>query len=89
MIGRSAACNDLLAQLSEYFDDDASEAICRAVEAHMAECSDCAAMVNTLRKTIDLYHARASVPGLPTGVRARLFRRLELEDLMPPGITPD
>jgi anti-sigma factor RsiW len=81
MTQRTAACANLLAQLSEYFDDEASEAICRAVEKHMAECPDCTAMVNTLRKTIDLYHAHVSEPGLPADVRIRLFERLDLQDL--------
>jgi anti-sigma factor RsiW len=89
MVARTQACRDLLDQLSDYFGDDASEAICRAVEAHMAECPDCTAMVNTLRKTIDLYQGKASPPFLPSDVRARLYKRLALEDLIDMGADPD
>ncbi len=82
MTERTPACDDLLDQLSEYLDDDASESVCKAIEEHMAGCEDCTAMVNTLRKTIDLYRAQSSEGVLPVEVRLRLFRRLELEDLL-------
>lgn len=81
MTGRTPDCRALLDQISDYLDGDAVEVVCQAIEEHMAECEDCTAMVNTLRKTIDLYRAWSSEGGLPEDVHRRLFRRLELEDL--------
>jgi predicted anti-sigma-YlaC factor YlaD len=89
MAERSQACHDLLDQLSDYLDKDASEVVCKAIEEHMAGCDDCTAMINTLRKTIDLYSAQSSEGVLPAEVRLRLFRRLELEDLMNAGADSD
>jgi hypothetical protein len=39
-------------------------------------------VVDTLRKTIELYHQESS-PTVPDDVRRRLFKRLQLEDLVP------
>jgi predicted anti-sigma-YlaC factor YlaD len=85
---RTPACDDLLDQLSDYLDDDASDMLCKAIEEHMAECEDCTAMVNTLRKTIDLYQVHSGGTSLPAEVRLRLFRRLGLEDLINPDADP-
>lgn len=84
MTARRGACDHLIDQLADYFDDEASEAICRAVEEHMAACEDCTAMINTLRKTIDIVRAQPEGADLPDEVRLRLFRRLALEDLAHP-----
>ncbi|MBN2470786.1 MAG: hypothetical protein JXN59_08690, partial [Anaerolineae bacterium] len=59
---------------------------CREIEAHMAECENCRIVVDTLAKTVELYHA-APTPDLPDAVKSRLFKRLEIEDFLndPPG----
>jgi anti-sigma factor (TIGR02949 family) len=85
MSERSQACYDLLDQLSDYLDEDAGESVCRAIEEHMAGCPDCTAMINTLRKTIDLYREQRSEAVLPAEIRLRLFRRLKLDDLVDTG----
>lgn len=85
MAARSQRCADLMQQLADYLDEEPSEAVCQAVESHMADCADCTAMVNTLRKTIDLYHRQPPDSGLPTDIRLRLFRRLQLDDLINAG----
>ena len=76
-------CQSLLAYLSDYVDGDLSAELCQELEAHLAECQDCRIVVDTLRKTISLYHTCAVDPReVPAVVRERLFRTLNLEDYM-------
>lgn len=71
-------CAELSSQLPDYLDGEAKEAICREIEAHLAECSDCRIVIDTMKKTIALYRAapREAVPG---NVHQRLVKLLNLE----------
>ncbi|MFN2147923.1 MAG: anti-sigma factor family protein [Anaerolineales bacterium] len=73
-------CGEMLYGLSDYIDGEAKEAICAAIEAHMAECPDCRIMVDTLRQTIHLYRQQEQQLDLPEDVRTRLFYTLDLND---------
>lgn len=77
-------CRNLLGSLSEYIDGSLDENLCREIEQHMAGCENCRVVVDTLRKTVLLYHSEASHGDAPEEVRQRLFTRLNLEDLLPP-----
>ena len=78
-------CQSLLAYLSDYVDGELSAELCQELEDHLAECQDCRIVVDTLRKTISLYHTCAADPQeVPPIVRERLFRTLNLEDFMKP-----
>lgn len=74
-------CRSLLASLSDYVDGSLGEELCEEIERHVAECQNCHVVVDTLRKTISLYHESAAeadeVPGV---VRERLFRTLNLDN---------
>lgn len=75
-------CRELLASLSEYVDGTLDESICDVIEQHMGECERCEIVIDTLRKTVELYHAIAPAPPVPDDVRSRLFLRLELSDFL-------
>ncbi len=77
-------CKSLLGSLLDYVDGAAQEDLCREIERHLSECEDCRVVVDTLKKTIYLYHATAKTD-LPVGVRERLFMRLNLEDFLKAG----
>jgi anti-sigma factor (TIGR02949 family) len=72
-------CGMLLGELSEYVDGELAAELCAALERHLADCPKCTVVVNTLRKTIDLYHEASECEALPEDVRKRLFARLDLE----------
>jgi len=74
-------CKSLLGSLSDYVDGAVQEDLCREIERHLSECEDCRVVVDTLKKTVYLYHA-TSAADLPAGVRERLFMRLNLEDFL-------
>ena len=73
-----ANCQELLGQLSDYIDGDLEVALCAEIEEHLSGCSDCRIMVDTMRKTIVLYHEQAP-EDLPSDVKDRLYRVLKLE----------
>lgn len=49
-------CREVIDQLSDYVDDEARAELCRAIEEHLAHCGNCKVVVDTVRKTILLYH---------------------------------
>ena len=74
-------CRDMLQDLSAYVDGELEETLCLAIEGHMRGCQNCRVVVDTLRKTVLLYHQLPPEP-LPEDVEARLFKRLELTDFL-------
>jgi anti-sigma factor RsiW len=75
-------CRHLLGLLSEYVDGTLEEQLCAELEHHLADCQDCRVVVDTLHRTIYLYHRSASQSSVPEEVRQRLFRRLNLDDII-------
>ena len=79
----SAECKSLLESLSDYVDGTLSEELCEEIQRHIDECQNCHIVVDTLRKTVYLYHATANEPAdVPPNVRERLFRSLNLENCL-------
>lgn len=75
-------CGALLESLSDYLDGDLQEALCKEIEGHIADCDDCRVVVDTLKKTIYLYHETSERTDIPLAVRKRLFHRLDLDDFI-------
>jgi predicted anti-sigma-YlaC factor YlaD len=75
-------CRHLLASLSDYVDGDVSESLCAEIEKHLQECENCQVVVNTLRKTVDLYRNVDETETVPASVMQRLYMRLNLDDFM-------
>ena len=71
-------CRKLLKDLSDYVDGELDEALCVEIERHMEECDNCRVVVDTLRKTVLLYHNLPPEP-MPVEAEARLFRSLNLD----------
>ena len=74
-----ASCRELLGQFSDYIDGDLEAALCAEIEAHLTGCPDCQVMIDTMRKTITLYHTQAAAE-LPSNVEKRLHKVLNLEE---------
>jgi anti-sigma factor RsiW len=72
-------CRRLLGSLSDYVDGELEQTLCQDIENHMVDCENCRVVVDTLRKTVLLYHVLPSEP-LPEPIEQRLFKRLELAD---------
>ncbi len=78
-------CLEFLETLSDYVDGVLGDALCKEIETHMENCEDCRIVVDTLEKTIYLYHETSAKVTVPLGVRERLFRSLDLEDFIREG----
>ncbi len=76
-------CNQLLADLSAYLDGEMSAELCTEIEHHLTGCEDCRVVVDTLRKTVLLYHDLPK-PDLPAHVRKRLYKSLDLTEFLAP-----
>lgn len=79
---KTGKCPKYLDSLSDYVDGELSAELCRELEAHMEECENCRVVVNTLSKTIALYH-QLPEPEVPDGVKERLYKVLNLDDFLP------
>ncbi|NOH02234.1 MAG: zf-HC2 domain-containing protein [Chloroflexi bacterium] len=75
-------CQDLLGSLSEYIDGGLPPDLCREIEKHLEGCDNCRVVLNTTRRTIDLMQIPAEEETVPTDVRERLFKRLNLDDYL-------
>jgi len=75
-------CRYLLDSLSDFIDGTLSSEICDEIERHMADCENCRIVVDSLRKTIYLYHETTAPLAVPDEVRARLYQRLDLEEFL-------
>jgi anti-sigma factor (TIGR02949 family) len=73
-------CSDLLGSISEYVNGNLASELCAELEQHLADCENCRIVVDTLRKTIYLVHANNDKADLPTDVRDRLYRSLNLDE---------
>ena len=75
-------CRYLLDSLSDYIDSEIKEELCSEIDRHMEGCDDCRIVVDTLRKTVFLYHDTAEPAVVPDDVRQRLYKRLDLEEYL-------
>ncbi len=76
-------CRQFLESLSDFVDGSLSPDVCSKLERHLEECEDCQIVIDTLKKTIYLYHASANTPPtVPQDVRQRLYKRLDLSEFL-------
>jgi predicted anti-sigma-YlaC factor YlaD len=75
-------CKQLLSHLSDYIDGDLQPELCVTIAEHMKNCENCRIVVNTLRKTIEIYQNTPSKTELPEDVRERLFLKLQLDEYL-------
>ena len=72
------SCTEVWREISNYIDDDLDDALRRHLEAHLAQCRHCSALLDSTRNVIVLT-ADERIFTLPAGFSARLRRRLEYE----------
>jgi|WetSurMetagenome_2_1015567.scaffolds.fasta_scaffold733621_2 predicted anti-sigma-YlaC factor YlaD len=79
-MGQTTECQKLLSEISNLIDGEVSPELCSELEAHLKDCRNCRIVVDTTKKTIELYHTEESRMEIPETAREKLFRRLELDD---------
>ena len=75
-------CSQLLGSLSEYVDGELDDELCTLLEQHLEGCEDCRIVVDTLRKTVYLYHASSQEANIPLDIRTRLYKSLNIEQYL-------
>ncbi len=68
-------CKEVIRKLSEYLDRELDPSLAEELHRHMEHCEDCAMVVDTTRKTIEIYCHTEPLP-LPAEVRERLERAM-------------
>lgn len=69
-------CKGLLSELADYLDEMLDPALRAEIEEHLAKCKNCRIVVNTTKKTIEIFCNSEPVP-LPVDTRERLHSALE------------
>jgi anti-sigma factor RsiW len=67
----------MLGALSDYIDGELEAELCAEIEQHVATCVNCSIVVDTLKRTVTLYHDHGHEP-LPEDVRQRLLAALDI-----------
>ena len=71
-------CKSMLENLSDYIDGDLQAELCKEIEQHISGCENCRIVVDTLKKTVELYKQTSEPVDLPIEVRQRLYKKLKL-----------
>lgn len=75
-------CDQLIQSLGDYIDGDIRPEVCAALEEHLKGCPNCQIVVDTMKKTIYLYHDEAEKDEIPVEVKDKLFHKLDLQDFI-------
>jgi len=69
-------CRGVVRELSEYLDGELDANARNELERHLGHCEDCRLVVDTTKKTIQIF-CKSEPVSLPTDVRERLHAALE------------
>jgi hypothetical protein len=68
-------CKKVIRQISDFLDEDLEPVLAEQLSRHLEHCEDCKLVVDTTRKTIEVFCNTEPTP-LPPAVRERLERAL-------------
>ena len=80
IMNQTPECQRLIGELSNLIDGTISPELCAELEAHLKECKNCRIVVDTTKKTIELYHRDEASVEVPEVMREKLWKRLDLGD---------
>jgi anti-sigma factor RsiW len=69
-------CKEFLTELNDYLDETVDAELRRRIEVHITECPNCFVILDTTRKTVQVYKGMQPQV-LPDDVQARLLRAME------------
>jgi anti-sigma factor (TIGR02949 family) len=69
-------CKEFLDELSEYLDETAQGEVRKKLEAHVSECPNCWVIVDTTKKTLQIYKGMEP-QAIPEELHSRLMKALE------------
>lgn len=71
-------CKEFLQELNDYLDDTVDPETKRHWQAHVDECPNCFVIVDTTKKTLQVYKGNEPQE-LPADVRSRVWKAIELK----------
>ena len=69
-------CKDVIREISEYLDGQLDATVLAELERHLGHCEDCKLIVDTTKKTIEVFCNSQPAP-LDPSVRQRLHSALQ------------
>lgn len=69
-------CKEFLQELNDYLDDAVDVQLRQHIEAHITECPNCFVILDTTKKTIQVYKG-VQPQVLPDAVHVRLMKAVE------------
>lgn len=69
-------CLNVVKELSSYLEEDLDPTLRSSIERHLSDCEDCRLVVDTTKKTIQIFCNAEPAP-LPPDTRERLRQALE------------
>ncbi len=69
-------CKEFLQELTDYLDATVDAELRRKLEVHISECPNCFVILDTTKKTIEVYKG-VQPQAIPPEVHARLMRAVE------------
>ena len=69
-------CKEFLKELNDYLDETVDQELRRHIEAHITQCPNCFVILDTTKKTIQVYKS-VQPQTLPPDVQARLMKAVE------------
>jgi anti-sigma factor RsiW len=69
-------CKEFLQELNDYLDETVDVEVRHKIEIHITECPNCFVILDTTKKTIQVYKGMQP-QALPEDVQARLLRAVE------------
>lgn len=69
-------CKEFLKELNDYLDETVDPELRRHIEAHVNQCPNCFVILDTTKKTIQVYKG-VQPQTLPPEVHARLMKAVE------------
>ncbi len=71
------SCAEIYTHLCDNLDSKLDSESCRRIKAHIAECKNCTALLDSLKKTVSLYRTYPA-PKLPASIKRELFAVLHV-----------
>lgn len=69
------SCTDVLAELSDYLDNELTSELRRELELHLAQCRTCEVLYDSTHKTLRIVTESRSF-GLPEGLARRISKQV-------------
>lgn len=77
---KTIRCSEVASYVCENLTEGLNSPRCRALKKHLAECPNCTAYLDSLRKTVHLFKTVGD-PRLPGNVRKHLHSVINVEEL--------